>query len=132
MMMGGCFCGAIRYEIQGEAFNRTICHCSICRRTTGAPMVAWFSVSVDEFRFLVGVPKQFRSSPKGTRGFCPDCGTQLTFRSDDYASELDVTTASLDNPNLVPPSDHTFSLDRVSWLAVADELPMYDKARSPG
>jgi hypothetical protein len=58
-------------------------------------------------------------------------GTQLTFRSDDYASELDVTTASLDNPNLVPPSDHTFSRPR-HWLAVADELPMYDKARSPG
>ncbi|HEY5957431.1 MAG TPA: GFA family protein [Polyangiaceae bacterium] len=127
--MGGCLCGAVRYEVQGKPFNRTICHCSICRRAAGAPMVAWFSVAVNDFRFVAGNPKQFRSSPKGTRTFCPDCGTQLTFGFDDQANELDVTIASLDDPSLVPPSDHTFFRDRVSWLVLADDLPTYDEAR---
>lgn len=131
-MNGGCFCGAVRYEIQGQPYNRTICHCSICRRTAGAPLVAWFSVSIDNFRFVVGNPRQFRSSSKGTRSFCPDCGTQLTLRSDDHATELDVTIASLDDPNLVPPSDHTFCRDRIGWLVLADALPTYDQARTPG
>ena len=45
MLTGGCFCGRVRYEARGPAFNRTSCHCSICRRTSGAPFVAWFSVA---------------------------------------------------------------------------------------
>ena len=36
MLTGGCFCGRVRYEARGPAFNRTSCHCSICRRTSGA------------------------------------------------------------------------------------------------
>ncbi len=44
MLKSGCFCGAIRYEMAGAPFDQTSCHCLICRRTTGAPFVAWFSV----------------------------------------------------------------------------------------
>jgi len=50
MLQGGCFCGRIRYEVAGRPFHETNCHCSICRRTTGAPFVAWFSVRPLEFR----------------------------------------------------------------------------------
>jgi len=77
MLKGGCFCGAIRYEAGGTPFHKTNCHCSICRRTTGAPFVAWFSVPRSEFRLVQGATTQFRSTPKGTRTFCPRCGTQL-------------------------------------------------------
>jgi len=47
----------------------------------GAPFVAWFSESPSEFRFVEGDPSHFRSSGKGSRSFCPHCGTQLTFQS---------------------------------------------------
>ena len=92
---GGCFCGRIRYEVTGTPFHETNCHCSICRRTTGAPFVAWFSVRPSEFRLASGEPVRFRSSAKGTRSFCGHCGTQLTFQGDDWLDEVDVTTSSL-------------------------------------
>jgi hypothetical protein len=41
---GGCFCGFVRSETTGTPCEESICHCSICRRTAGAPLVAWFSV----------------------------------------------------------------------------------------
>ena len=63
-MKGGCYCGRVRYEAAGAPFNETNCHCSICRRTTGAPFVAWFSVARDRFRFASGQPTLFRSTPK--------------------------------------------------------------------
>ena len=107
MLKGRCFCGAIRYEMGGAPFHETVCHCSICRRTTGAPFVAWFSVPRSEFRFVQGTPIRFRSTEKGTRSFCPRCGTQLTFEHDDFLDEIDVTTCSLDEPERVPPRDHT-------------------------
>ena len=129
MLAGGCFCGAIRYETTETPFNETNCHCSICRRTTGAPFVAWFSMPRSGFRFVRGAPMPFRSSAKGTRSFCPSCGTQLTFEHDDTPDELDVTTCSLDDPGRLPPRDHTRTSSKLSWLRLGDGLPEYREAR---
>jgi hypothetical protein len=132
MLTGGCFCGAIRYETTGTPFHRTSCHCSICRRTTGAPFVAWFSVPRSEFRLVQGMPTLFRSTPKGTRSFCPRCGTQLTFQHDDASGEIDVTTCSLDDPEQLPPEDHTRTSTKLAWIRLADGLPGHREARSDG
>ena len=32
MLTGGCHCGAIRYEVEGEPQHSALCHCSDCRR----------------------------------------------------------------------------------------------------
>jgi hypothetical protein len=129
MLRGGCFCGDIRYEADGTPFDETNCHCSICRRTTGAPSVAWFSVERAEFRFVSGTPVRFNSSEKAARSFCPRCGTQLTFEHRDFPDEIDVTTASLEDPSSVPPRDHTHTSSRLSWVKLADDLPLYPGAR---
>ena len=129
MLRGGCFCGAIRYEAAGAPFHETICHCSICRRTTGAPFVAWFSVRRSDFRLVQGSPARFRSSEKATRTFCPRCGAQLTFETADFADEIDVSIGSLDEPERVLPKDHTFASSKLTWVKLADGLPEYREAR---
>ena len=129
MLQGGCFCGRIRYEVTGIRFHETNCHCSICRRTTGAPFVAWFSVRPSEFRWLSGRPSRFRSSTQATRSFCAHCGTQLTFEDHGYPDEIDVTTSSLNQPDAVPPRDHTHVSSRLPWIALADGLPQFSQAR---
>ena len=132
MLKGGCFCGAIRYETAGTPNHRTNCHCSICRRTTGAPFVAWFSVARSGFRLVQGARTRFRSTPKGMRGFCPQCGPQLTFEHDDDPDEIDITTCSLDDPERLPPDDHTRTSSKLKWVQLADGLPEYREARSEG
>jgi hypothetical protein len=131
VLTGGCYCGAIRYEADGTPFNETNCHCSICRRTSGAPFVTWFSVRASEFRFVRGHPTRFNSSEKGTRSFCPRCGTQLTFASSDFPDEIDVSTCSLDNPDIVPPRDNTRTSSRVRWVA-PDGLSEFRESRGYG
>lgn len=131
MLQGGCFCGAVRYETTGRPYHATNCHCSICRRTTGAPFVAWFSVPRASFRFVQGTAASFRSSPQATRSFCAQCGTQLTFVHDDASAEVDITTCSLDDPAGLPPEDHTHTASRLAWTVLADGLPAHRAAR-PG
>ena len=127
---GGCFCGAVRYEIpRHAAFNETSCHCSICRRTTGAPFVAWFTVKRTDLRFVQGVLTHFHSTPTAVRGFCPRCGTQVTFENSASPGEVDITTCSLDRPELIPPVDHTFAADKVGWVRLCDGLPEYSAKR---
>ncbi len=128
MLVGGCYCGTIRYQVDGTPFHETNCHCSICRRTTAAPFVTWFTVRSGEFRFVGGEPARFKSSEKGTRSFCPRCGTQLTFESRDFPGEIDVTACSLDDPDLVPPRDNTRTSSRLRWV-IPDGLPEFRETR---
>jgi hypothetical protein len=129
-LTGGCACGAVRYEARGTPFHSTLCHCADCRRAAGAPAVAWFSVKADGLVFVQGAPALHRSSPPVERGFCGRCGTQLLYRNDADPDEVDVTTCSLDDPEAVPPHDHTFAARRLHWLQVADGLPVYQRTRA--
>jgi len=129
MLTGGCFCGAIRYRAGGDPHHLTNCHCAICRRIAGAPFVTWFSVRRTEFTFVRGTPIRFKSSPKAVRCFCPDCGSQLTFEHDDSPDEIDITTCSLDDPNVLPPEDHTHVSSKLAWVELGDGLPAFGEAR---
>lgn len=130
MITGGCYCGAIRYETDGQATSQSICHCTMCRGTTGAPCVAWFSVPSGSFRLIKGEPARFRSSDHATRSFCPACGTQLSFTEDASPEETDVTTCSLDEPGAMAPHSHIFTSSAVPWLSRADGLPQYPRSRT--
>ena len=129
MLKGGCFCGEVRYEAGGEPFHETVCHCGICRGTTGAPFVQWFSVPRAAFRLVKGQPTRFHSSEKAVRTFCPSCGTQLTFERTDFGEETDVTTASLDDANALPPRDHVWVERRLAWIK-PDGRPEFARGRT--
>ncbi|WP_296949441.1 GFA family protein [uncultured Massilia sp.] len=129
---GGCACGAVRYETAGPAFNATLCHCVDCRRASGAPALAWFSVPAAALRWTAGAPVVHRSSGRARRGHCGRCGTQLTWQGDASPDEIDVATATLDDPELAPPRDHTFAAERLSWLRLDDGLPAYPRTRAEG
>jgi hypothetical protein len=65
MLTGGRFCGAIRYQANGTPFHATNCHCSICRRTTGAPFVTWFSLRPSDFSIVKGEPRRINTTEQG-------------------------------------------------------------------
>jgi hypothetical protein len=130
MLEGGCFCGKIRYEVHGVPFNASICHCVDCRRVAAAPIVAWFSVKRSEFRYVRGEPRQFASSEKVRRAFCPDCGTPLTYWQGEAPDDIDISTASLDHPASVPPQDHVWMAQSLPWIRMSDDLPHYPSGRA--
>lgn len=128
LLRGGCQCGAVRYEAAGVPYHRTVCHCTICRRTSAAPMVGWFSLKAGQFRLTEGQPRHFRSTPQAVRTFCGDCGTPLTFKRDDL-DEVDISICSLDDPEAVQPEDHTWVRSQLGWVRLADGLPRHATAR---
>ena len=125
---GGCFCGRIRYEARGTPRNVTVCHCADCRRATGSAVVGWMTLRPSELHYVFEMPRTFSSSPGVKRSFCPGCGTSLTYRRE-RLDEVDVTIASLDDPEAMPPADHVWTVKRLRWVQVADGLPQYEEAR---
>ena len=62
-LTGGCLCGAIRFRVRDEAIVTTLCHCSLCRRAAGAPLVAWAMFPLAAFALERGALTIFASSP---------------------------------------------------------------------
>ena len=122
---GGCMCGRVRYEAQGEASNLCFCHCESCRRASGAPVVPWGTFAADSFSIVQGRLAEYRSSPGVTRGFCVDCGTSLTYRNEARGGEIDVTLASLDDPEALTPKMHIWVEDKPSWVIITDGRPQF-------
>jgi len=128
---GGCLCGAVRYRAEGVPSSVTHCHCTLCRRASGAPLVTWATFAAARFRFTGGSPAPYDSSRRAVRHLCPRCGTQLTFQRHDLPHEVDVTVASMDDPARLAPRDHVFVATRLPWLHVDDRLPRFEGER-PG
>ncbi|HUF20471.1 MAG TPA: GFA family protein [Burkholderiales bacterium] len=128
---GGCLCGAIRYRASGEPVNQSYCHCTMCRRSAGAPVVSWLTMAAEGFAFTQGQPARYDSSDIAYREFCPRCGTQLTYRARAKPHEVDITSASLDEPERAPPKDHIWTRSHIRWFEVADELPRHERERVP-
>ena len=129
---GGCLCGAVRYRIAGPLPNVAHCHCSMCRRASGAPFVTWAVVPADAFKFVAGEPAMYRSSPDSERRFCPDCGAQLTFWTSRAADNVDVTVGSLDDPERCRANRHVWTGNRLGTLHVDDGLPDFPEGTPKG
>ncbi|MDH4247469.1 MAG: GFA family protein [Deltaproteobacteria bacterium] len=128
MQEGGCLCGAIRYRVKGSSLSSEYCHCGMCRRASGAPVVVWVDYLVTQVTWLKKEPALYRSSAQAQRGFCPHCGSALLFLFDG-AKYLSLTTGTLDNPGSSVPGKHIYYADRVPWFDIADSLPRH--AASP-
>lgn len=125
---GGCHCGAIRYEIQGDALTHALCHCTDCRRSAGAPMVGWTMYPVAAVRIVAGEPRTYASSEHGRRRFCGNCGTGLFYDNEAMLPGLiDVQSATYDDPGAVPAQAHIQVAERISWMAHAHELPVFER-----
>ncbi|MFI4986909.1 MAG: GFA family protein [Alphaproteobacteria bacterium] len=122
---GGCLCGGIRYHIAYEPHHTGHCHCTMCRRASGAPVVTWMTLAEKNFALTKGSPTWYRSSDHGRRAFCPTCGTALLFTSTRYAGSVDVTAGSLDHPGRVTPDRHVYEPDRIAWVIMNDGLPRH-------
>ena len=129
-MTGGCACGAIRYRIAGELVECGYCHCTICRRSSGAPVLVFATVANAAFVVETGTLKTRRSSDHGERLFCADCGAQIAMRVDEHPATVDVTVASLDRPEAVAPDFHIYFENRIGWFDTADVLVRHPKDRT--
>ena len=128
---GGCHCGATRYEVSGTPKHVALCHCSDCRRSAGAPMVAWAAFAEGELSIIKGEPKTFNSSGAALRSFCGTCGSGLFYRNEQFLPGIvDIQSATFDDPGALPAGAHIQVAERIGWMETAHMLPTFE--RFPG
>lgn len=127
---GGCYCGAVRYEAQGEPMMQAQCHCRECQYITGGSPNVFMVMPESDYKFVKGTPKKFSRSDLEapvTREFCGDCGTHLLTRSPKRPGGIIVKVGTLDNPGVFKPELAIFTCDRQPFHEVADGLETRDK-----
>jgi hypothetical protein len=128
IITGGCHCGAIRYEVAGEPIVHALCHCTDCRRHSGAPMVGWSMYPQDALKVTNGTPKLYASSEHGRRQFCADCGTGLFYVNENILPGIvDIQSATYDDPDAVLATMHIQTAERIHWMERAHELPTFER-----
>ena len=130
MPTGGCRCGALRYEVSGEAAHHAVCHCRDCQMATGAPVVAWMAFKADQFRLTQGTAASYANGAS-VRHFCGQCGTPVYFVNEEMLPGIvDVQSVTLDEPDAHAPQVQIQVAERRAWMADLSGLPEF--ARFPG
>lgn len=129
-LQGGCLCGAARYLVSGDPRYTTVCHCTDCRKASGAPFLVWAVVEPAAFHWETGEPARFRDPAGDLRGFCAACGTQLTMEvRRDEKMVLGFTVSTLDAPETLVPEDEIWTRSRIAWMPAVTEGPQHGLER---
>jgi hypothetical protein len=128
---GGCACSAIRYESTAEPVMMLHRHCRDCQRSSGGPFSSFVIVSAEAFKPLQGSLRFHDSSShaggKTHRGFCADCGSPISARSDSVPHIVAIRTASPDDPSWFTPQVDVWTSDAHAWDQMNPVLPKFEK-----
>ena len=130
-LTGGCQCGAIRYALTGPPERVHLCHCRMCQKAVGGPFAASAPVRRSHFAWTRGTPASFASSSLAHRDFCGTCGTPLTWREAANPRFVDVSIATLDDPEPVEPLLHVWTESQIGWFEIDDHLARYPTNERP-
>lgn len=118
---GGCQCGAVRFRVEGELRDASVCHCRMCQKAFGnfyAPLVNTTGTTLTWTR---GQPKRYASSNVVRRGFCEACGTPLTYEAPDGIA---LAIAAFDQPGRIAPVIQFGSEGKLPYVDTIPALPM--------
>jgi hypothetical protein len=122
LLTGGCQCGAVRFQAE-RLGGAAICHCRMCQKAFGGffgPLVSGYGVV-----WTRREPAYFQSSNKFRRGFCPQCGTPLSYEALDRidSDPIELAIGALDHPALAAPTRQVNLTDRLPFFASLPDLP---------
>ena len=133
---GGCHCGNITYDAEGDPEKAAICHCTDCQTMSGAPFNAVIPVSESDFKLKSGTLKMYvktaESGNKRAQMFCPDCGSRI------YATSVDdppdggpktfgVRLGSVNQRAELTPRRQIWHRSAMPWIDEMAEIPSHER-----
>ena len=130
---GGCYCGAVRYEAEGEPVFRGQCHCRECQYISGGSANVTMGMPEGGFRYTKGKPSEFKRDDLENpvaRDFCSNCGTQLASRPPGMPAVL-LKVGTLDDPSVFGgPQMAIYLCDKQSFHHIPEGIATFE--RLPG
>lgn len=127
ILAGSCRCGAVTYAVEDAFLYAVNCHCSLCRRATGAAFKPLAGIARTKLKLTKG---EDRVTIFGSAGWhderCRDCGSLLYAVVRDGAFVHVAMGTLIDDPT-IRPSAHIFVGSKAPWFTITDDLPQYQE-----
>ena len=126
---GGCLCGAVRYEADGEPLYTGYCYCADCRKASGSGFIPYMGFDSSAVRFSGETRQYWSKNFQGrlaVRNFCPTCGGLVFGGEVGKDKSHTIYAGSLDEPAAFRPTTAIFLRDRAPWALLPPGLEHFD------
>jgi hypothetical protein len=128
LLAGRCLCGAVHYAVKDEFVYALNCHCSSCRRATGAAFKPFAGIERDKLCITEGEDSLliFGDERAAHDVRCKRCGS-LMFSVVRQGEYVHVTLGTLTDAPTMRPTAHIFVGSKAPWYSITDQLPQHDE-----
>lgn len=127
---GSCLCGKVRFSTDAEPKVMANCHCSDCRKATGAAYATLMFVERDAVK-IEGETKSFdHVSDRGTKmtkHFCPNCGSPMFTTSEGRPTMIGLRAGSLSDTSTFKPKVNVYLSSKIESTPLDPDMPGFDK-----
>ena len=127
-MIGKCLCGAIQFKINNDVHNLYQCHCSLCRKQSGAASNAATLVHENDFSWLSGEDKitRYKMADGFTSYFCSVCGSPVPNQLRE-TDKIWIPAGALPGDIASKIAVHIYSESKASWEKILNEGRQYEE-----
>lgn len=129
--MGGCACGAIRYETTGEPIFQNHCQCLDCQKRAGTGHGSYLTFGRRADMAITGEASTWRvagaSGNEKIHAFCPTCGTPVFLTFVAMPELIAVHATSLDDPGAFEPQVVTYTISGHAWDTIDPSLQAFGR-----
>ena len=128
---GGCGCGHVRYQVEGEPIFVNNCHCRQCQQQTGGTSVvnAFYEnerVSVTSGSLSEHIVAAGSGGPHVICR-CSECGMAMwSFYPRMGRLALGLRVGTLDDPASLTPNAAIYVADKMPWVTLPEGIPHFD------
>lgn len=116
---GSCSCGAIQFHMKDQVWNIVNCHCSICRKLTGAAFTTYIAAPENDYFINQGQEHlAIWKKPQSTmqKHFCRLCGSPMYNTNPKYGNIKIVYMGTLEKGHPLRPKINIYCNDQLKWL----------------
>ena len=131
---GKCLCGAVSYSCSADPVIEGNCHCNDCQKASGSgysPTMFFPKESIS----ISGEVKWFESKAKSgnliSRGFCPNCGSQIFGKPAAMPDLVGIRAGTLDDISRYKPQIDLFTSHAAAWDFMDESLPKFPEMPPP-
>lgn len=124
---GECFCGSIKYRIDGDLKDARSCHCSRCRKAFSSQASSYALVEPTEFSWLQGeeLLTSFETQAGFGLQFCSTCGSTLC--GTQHGVVHGITLGCLNDDPKIEIGYHIFIGSKAEWELLPEGITAYEE-----
>ena len=134
LITGGCNCGSVRYEISAPPLVVAACHCSQCRRQSGAAysvnLIVRSKAMTVEGKTTAWTDTDTESGSPLAREYCGSCGSPIRSVPSSAPGIVAVKAGTLDYPAPFAPTVHLWTMSKLPWVSIPEGLTTFEKGAS--